>query len=297
MGIPWKEKNVRINPYLALIGGVVAISTGAVFIRLADDAPALVIAAYRVGIATVVLLPLSFIKARSELLNLSTADLKTALTAGLFLALHFAAWVSSLKFTSVANSVVLVNTSPLWVAVFAPFITREKIKRTMVLSVSMSIFGLVIIAYGDYAAGGSALTGDLLALAGGFCTAGYLLMGRRLRQKLSLIAYVTVCYGSSAIILWSLVIVLDFPIWGFSGQTVTALFSMALLPQLIGHSCYNWALKYFSTSFIALSLFGEPIGSTLLAYIFFHEGLTFVKIIGGVFILSAIYLAAKREAQ
>jgi drug/metabolite transporter (DMT)-like permease len=295
MGIPWKEKNVRINPYFALIGGVFAISTGAVFIRLADDAPALVIAAYRVGIATVVLLPLSFIKARSELLNLSTADLKAALTAGLFLALHFAAWVSSLKFTSVANSVVLVNTSPLWVAVFAPFITREKIKRTVVLSVSMSIFGLVIIGYGDYAAGGSALTGDLLALIGGFCTAGYLLMGRRLRQKLSLIAYVTVCYGSSAIILWSLVIVLDFPIWGFSGQTVTALFSMALLPQLVGHSCYNWALKYFSTSFIALSLLGEPIGSTLLAYIFFHEGLTFVKMIGGVFILSAIYLAAKRE--
>lgn len=296
MGIPWKEKNAPINPYLALIGGVIAISTGAVFIRLADDAPSLVIAAYRVGIATVVLLPLSFIKARSELLNLSTADLKTALTAGLFLALHFAAWVSSLKFTSVANSVVLVNTSPLWVAVFAPFITREKIKRTVVLSVSMSILGVVVIGYGDYAPGGRALTGDLLALAGGFCTAGYLLMGRRLRQKLSLIAYLTVCYGSSAIILWSLVIVLDFPIWGFSGQTVAALFSMALFPQLIGHSCYNWALKYFSTSFIALSLLGEPIGSTLLAYIFFHEGLTLLKIIGGVFILSAIYLAAKREA-
>jgi drug/metabolite transporter (DMT)-like permease len=292
----WKEKDSQINPTIALIGGVVAISTGAILIRLAD-APALVIAAYRVGIAAVMILPVAVYKARDELLNLSIADLKIALLAGLFLALHFAAWVSSLKFTSVANSVVLVNTSPLWVGIFAPFITKDKIKRLVVLSICMSVFGAFIIGLGDYALQGSELLGDVLALIGGFCMAGYLLMGRKLRQKLSLIAYVSVCYGSSAIILWSLVIMLDFQMWGFSGQTVAAFFSMALFPQLIGHSCYNWALKYFSTSFIAVSLLGEPVGSIFLAYILFHEGLTFVKIIGGVFILTAIYLAANSETQ
>jgi drug/metabolite transporter (DMT)-like permease len=293
----WKEKDYRINPTLALIGGVLAISTGAIFIRLAADAPALVIAAYRVGIATLMILPISVFKARDELLNLSSAELKTASLAGFFLALHFAAWVSSLKFTSVANSVVLVNTSPLWVGIFAPLITKEKIKRPVLLSIFMSIFGAFVIGYGDYVSGSNALAGDFLALAGGFCMAGYLLMGRKLRQKLSLIAYVSVCYGSSAILLWSLVILLGFPIWGFSGQTVAAFFSMALFPQLIGHSCYNWALKYFSTSFIAISLLGEPVGSTFLAYMFFHEGLSLMKITGGVFILTAIYIVANSEAS
>jgi drug/metabolite transporter (DMT)-like permease len=293
----WKEKDYRVNPAIALIGGVLAISTGAIFIRLAADAPALVIAAYRVGIATLMILPISVFKARDELLNLSSAELKTASLAGLFLALHFAAWVSSLKFTSVANSVVLVNTSPLWVGIFAPLITKEKIKRPVLLSIFISIFGAFVIGYGDYVPESKALAGDFLALAGGFCMAGYLLMGRKLRQKLSLIAYVSVCYGCSAIILWFLVILLGFPIWGFSGQTVAAFFSMALFPQLIGHSCYNWALKYFSTSFIAISLLGEPVGSTFLAYMFFHEGLSLMKITGGVFILTAIYMAANSEAS
>ena len=297
MDSTWKEKKSQINPYIALIGGVLAISTGAIFIRLADEAPALVIAAYRVGIATLMILPIALYKARDELLNLSIPDLKIALMAGLFLALHFAAWVSSLKYTSIANSVVLVNTSPLWVGIFAPFITKEKIKRLVVLSIFMSVFGAFIIGYGDYALENNALWGDFLALVGGFSMAGYLLMGRKLRQKLSLIVYISVCYGSSALILWFLVILLDFPVWGFSGQTVAAFFSMALFPQLIGHSCYNWALKYFSTSFIAVSLLGEPVGSILLAYVLFHEGLSFTKVIGGVFILSAIYLAASREAS
>jgi drug/metabolite transporter (DMT)-like permease len=295
MGNALKEKKLQFNPTIALFGGVLAISTGAILIRLAEEAPALVIAAYRVGIAAVILFPIALAKARDELLSLSKSDVRIALIAGFFLALHFAAWVSSLKYTSIANSVVLVNTSPLWVGILAPIITKEKIKRLVVLSIFMSILGAFIIGYGDYTQENSALRGDFLALAGGFSMAGYLLMGKKLRQKLSLIAYVSVCYGSSAIILWALVIILDFPIWGFSGQTVAAFFSMALFPQLIGHSCYNWALKYFSTSFVAVSLLGEPVGSIFLAYVIFHEGLTPMKVIGGIFILTAIYLAASRE--
>jgi drug/metabolite transporter (DMT)-like permease len=290
-----KEKKLPINPILSLFVGVLAISTGAILVRLAEEAPALVIAAYRVGIAAVIIFPIAFATARDELLNLSTSDLKIALIAGFFLAMHFAAWVSSLKYTSIANSVVLVNTSPLWVGIFAPVITKEKIKPMVVLSILISILGAAIIGYGDYSSESSALWGDFLALAGGFSMAGYLLMGKKLRHKLSLIAYVFVCYGSSAILLWSLVILLGLQLWGFSGQTVAAFFSMALFPQLLGHSCYNWALKYFSTGLVAVSLLGEPVGSIILAYVLFHEGLTVMKCIGGGFILTAIYLAASRE--
>ena len=290
----FSPRQARFNPYVALATGVTAISTGAILVRMAD-APALVIAAYRVGLAALMLMPLAIYASRREIVALKASEWKIAVLSGLFLSLHFATWVASLKFTSVANSVVLVNTSPVWVGLFAPFVTGEKLRPIMLCSIALSLFGVVVIGIGDAPSENAALWGDVLALTGGLCAAGYLLMGRRLRQKLSLIAYVSVCYGSSACILWCIVIGLHLQIRGFSTQTVAAFFFMALFPQLIGHSCYNWALKYFSTGFVAVSLLGEPIGATFLAYILFHEGLTPMKVIGGVIIMAAIYLAAVSE--
>lgn len=296
MAAAFSQKNARFNPYIALTTGVIAISTGAILVRLAD-APSLVIAAYRVGLAALILFPLAIHTSRREILALNASDWKIAALSGLFLSMHFAAWVTSLKFTSVANSVVLVNTSPVWVGIFAPFITGEKLRPMVFFSIFLSVFGVLAIGIGDSASGNTALLGDLLALSGGVCAAGYLMMGRRLRQKLSLIAYVSICYGGAACILWSIVIGFRFQIWGFGTQTVAAFVLMALFPQLIGHSCYNWALKYFSTSFIAVSLLGEPIGATIFAYILFHEGLTLMKVIGGLIIMAAIYMAAVGEQR
>ena len=110
-----------------------------------------------------------------------------------------------------------------------------------------------------------------------------------------MLAYVIICYGSAAIILWGLVIALGLQIVGFSSGTYAALAGMALVSQIIGHTSYNWALKWFSASLIAVSLLGEPIGATILAYIIFDERLTWTKLIGGSLILAAIYLAAKGE--
>jgi drug/metabolite transporter (DMT)-like permease len=256
------DSNPPFTPYFALISGVLAVSTGAIFARLAD-APALVIAAYRLGIAALILTPIAFWKARGELSRLSGRDLKLAMLSGFFLALHFATWISSLDYTSVANSVVLI--------------------------------GGAIIGYGDFATGGKALFGDALALAGSICVAVYLLLGRNLRRRLSLLSYIFVCYSSAAVILWIIVLSLGLPISGFNSTTVAAFWGMALISQLIGHTSYNWALKWFSTGLIAVSLLGEPIGATILAYIFFDEGLTAYKTMGGIFILSAIYIAASAE--
>jgi drug/metabolite transporter (DMT)-like permease len=283
-----------LNPYFALISGVLAVSTGAIFARLAE-APALVIAAYRLGLASLVLVPLVWWKARHELVQLSVRDLKLAMVSGFFLAMHFATWISSLDYTSVANSVVLVNTNPLWVGIMTPLIVRERIKRAAVLSIVISVIGGAIIGYGDFATGGKALWGDALALAGSICAAIYLLLGRNLRRKLSLIPYVFICYGSAAVILWVIVLFLGLPISGFGTGTIAAFWGMALISQSIGHTSYNWALKWFSASLIAVSLLGEPIGSTILAYFIFQEGLTWYKVIGGVIILSAIYIAACAE--
>lgn len=283
-----------MNPYFALVSGVFAVSTGAIFARLAD-APAIVIAAYRVGLAVLVLLPFAFWKARDELTALSGKDFRIAVLAGFFLAMHFAAWISSLSYTSVANSVVLANTNPLWVGLLTPLISRESIRKTAVVSIAVSLVGGVIIGIGDFASGKTALWGDFLALTGSVCMAVYLLLGRTLRRKLSLLSYVTVCYGSAAVILWAIVWVSAKPVSGFDTRTRLSLLAVALIPQLIGHTSYNWALKWFSTPTIAVSLLGEPIGATVLAYIIFNEGLNVFKVIGALFILSAVYLAASGE--
>jgi drug/metabolite transporter (DMT)-like permease len=288
------DEHPRLNPYFALVLGVGAVSTGAIFARLAD-APALVIAAYRVGLAMLVLVPLAAIRARQELLTLKARDVGLLFLAGLFLAAHFATWISSLDYTAVANSVVLVNTNPLWVALLSPLITKESLRPTTIVSVLITMAGAAIIGAGDMATGAQAIKGDLLALAGGLCAAFYILLGRQLRQRLSLIAYISMCYGSAALFLWAWVLMLKLPISGFDGSTWAALWAMALFTHLVGHSCYNWALRWFSASLIAVSLLGEPIGSTILAYFIFHEGLTLWKLIGGVLILGGIYIAARQE--
>ena len=282
------------NPYFALVSGVLAVSTGAIFARLAD-APALVIAAYRVGLATLIIAPVAWWKAGDELKNLSKKDFKLAILSGFFLAMHFATWISSLDYTSIANSVVLVNTNPLWVGLLTPLITKDRMKKATIVSIIISVVGGGIIGAGDFATGGKAVLGDLLALAGSICAAFYLLIGRNLRRKLSLLGYIMVCYGSAAVILWIIVLGLNLPVAGFTPNTYAAFWAMALITQLIGHTSYNWALRWFSTSLIAVSLLGEPIGSTILGYIIFGEGLTWTKAIGGTLILSAIYIAASGE--
>ena len=284
------------NPAVALVSGVLAVSTGAIFARLAE-APAFVIAAYRVGLASLILAPFAWWQARGELLRLTARDYGLAALAGLFLALHFGTWISSLQYTSVANSVMLVNTNPLWVGLLTPFISKDRMSPLTKIGITLSVIGGVIIGAGDFATGAASLFGDFLALAGSLCAACYLLLGRTLRRKLSLLAYVMICYGSAAVILCATVLALRLPITGFSGRTYAAFAGMALISQIIGHSSYNWALRWFSTGLIAVSLLGEPIGATILAYLLFDEGLTWAKAAGGILILSAIYLAGRGEER
>ena len=282
------------NPAIALVSGVLAVSTGAIFARLAE-APAFVIAAYRVGLASLILAPFAWWRVRWELLRLTATDYGLAVLAGFCLALHFATWISSLQYTSVANSVMLVNTSPLWVGLLTPSISKDRVSRLTKMGIGLSVLGGLIIGAGDFATGVDALLGDFLALAGSLCAACYLLLGRTLRRKLSLLAYVMICYGSAAVVLWATVLALRLPVAGFSSRTYAAFAGMALISQIIGHSSYNWALRWFSTGLIAVSLLGEPIGATILAYLLFDEGLTWAKAAGGLLILSAIYLAGRGE--
>lgn len=279
-------------PALVLLLGVLAISTGAIFARLAE-APALVIAASRTGLATLCLAPFAWRSLRHELPSLSRRDRQATLGAGICLALHFATWITSLEYTSVATSVVLVSTHPLWVGLGTLLFQHDRVSRHTAVSIVLSVLGSLIIGAGERTHGTHALWGDGLALAGGLCAAGYLLLGRQVRQQLSLPAYATLCYGSAAILLWACVLALRFPVTGFRASTYAALLALALIPQLLGHTSYNWALKWRSPSLVAVSLLGEPLGSAAWAYLLFGETVTWTQCVGGVCILGAIALAAK----
>jgi drug/metabolite transporter (DMT)-like permease len=291
-----EHTNPPINPVFVLTLGILGVSTGAIFARLAD-APALVTAAYRLGLASLILVPVAAWRARDELRNLSLRDYRLAMMSGFFLALHFATWISSLDYTAIANSVVLVNTIPLWVGLLTPLISKDRLMKSTIVSIIVSVIGGGIIGLGDFATGNQALRGDLLAVAGALSAAVYLLIGRNLRPRLSLLSYVAICYGSAAAFLWLAVWTLQLPVTGYSTSTIAAFWGMALVSQTIGHSSYNWALKWFSSSLVAVALLGEPIGSTIMAYLIFDEGLTWSKFIGGLFILSAIYMAASSEHE
>jgi drug/metabolite transporter (DMT)-like permease len=281
----------RFNPALVLFIGVLAVSSGAIFVRTAEAEP-LVKAAWRLTFATLFLLPYAFWKSRAELSALGRRELVLGALSGFFLALHFATWISSLNFTSVANSTVLVNTTPVWVALMTPWFTRDRVTGRAWLGIAFSVAGGLVIGFGDFAGGTRALLGDGLALTGSLALAFYMLFGRNLRAKLSLPAYLTVCYTSATVLLWAAVLVAGLPASGFDLKTWGALLGMALVSQHLGHSSYNWAMKYFSAGFIAVCLLGEPVLSSLLAWWLLGEAITWGKAAGGAIILAGIYLTA-----
>ena len=289
-----KNDRIGATPYVVLACSVFAVSTGAILVRLAD-APPLVKAAYRVGLAFLVVLPVALTRCRLELRTLSISQIRLAALSGVFLAAHFAVWMASLDYTSVANSIVLVDTVPLWVGLFTPIFTRDRISRAMAIAIALSVLGAAVISASDFALSPRHLWGDLLALIGGICAAIYILLGRSLRRNLSLPAYATICYGASSVVLWLIVLAIGLPVNGFSAQTYGALVSMALVSQILGHTAFNWSLRWLSAGLVAVSLLGEPILTTLWAYLLFGESLTWLQGTGGVLILLSIGIAASTE--
>jgi drug/metabolite transporter (DMT)-like permease len=290
--------------YLAIVGGILAVSTAAIFIRYAQqEAPSLVIAALRLSLASIILAPIAWMRHRAELRALTRATLALGLLSGFFLALHFATWISSLEFTSVASSVVLVSTTPLWVAIFSPIFLREIPTRFTLLGLALALLGGTVVGLSSWQAGppealfsemtsGPAFWGNFLALAGAWMGAGYLMIGRRLREKMSLVPYIFVVYGMAAVVLVLIMLAFGQSPLGYSPQFYLWMFLLALVPQLLGHSTFNWALRYLPASFVAVTLLGEPIGSTILALLILQEIPSALELAGGVLILAGIYVAS-----
>ncbi len=280
--------------WIVLGCALVVISFASIWIRWAQ-APSLSIAVYRVGLAALLLTPIALSTRRHQLSALSRSDLRYALLGGVCLALHFVFWISSLEFTSVASSVVLVTTNPIFVALGSHFLLKERVTLSLITGIAISLVGGVLIGYGDFLAGPNVLLGDGLALSGAVMASAYLLVGRRVRAHTDLVTYIFLVYGAAAIVLLALALMLNQPLVGFPQETYLWLALLAIGPQLIGHTSFNWALKHLPASTVAVIILGEPVGSTVLAYLLLGESITLLKGIGGLLILVGIYLSSRRQ--
>ncbi|MDR1731521.1 MAG: DMT family transporter [Synergistaceae bacterium] len=286
----------RVLLFAVLTVAIMSVSTGSILVRVAEAHP-FVKCVYRVSFATLVFLPVSLIFYREDYRRLTGRDLAITLLSGAFLAFHFAVWMTSLDYTSVASSLILVDTVPIWTALINLALGRERLSRLMGLCIVMSVVGACILGYGDMSFGKRELFGDFLALLGGIAASVYIICGGEVRRKLSIASYATLCYGSCAVIMWIVVLAMGLKITGFSAATWRALAGMALLAQVLGHSGYNWALGYCSTCHISILLLGEPLGGAILAWLFFGEYPKGVGLLGFAFLVAAILLSSRDEKR
>lgn len=280
--------------------GILAVSSSALLIRYAqNEAPSLVIAAFRMGFSALILLPVALPRHQAELRRLSRKELGLAALGGGLLALHFASWILSLEYTSVASSVVLVTTNPLWVALLAPLFLKERLSRAVIIGMLVALAGgaLVALSSGGLNLGSEAMLGNLLALVGAWTGAGYILIGRRLRPVLPLTPYIFLVYGMAALVLAGMLAFSGLPVLGFSGEVYIYMLLLALLPQLLGHSSFNWALAHLPASFVSIALLGEPVGAIILAFFLLGETPGLLELLGGALILAGIFIATVQPAR
>ena len=281
---------------LTLGMGLIAISFASIFIKLCE-APALVIAAYRLTFASFFYIGFTRIKQGPIFETFQPRHLRFVIISGVFLTLHFATWISSLKFTSVASSVVLVQSSPVFVALGSVIFLREKPTFKMVIGIVLAFAGSVIISVHDFSMDESSLTGNILAVGGAIGAAGYLLAGRKLRAEIDTFRYVTAVYSLTAILLVLLALFSGAELFDYNARTFLLFLAIAFFPQIIGHTTFNWALKYFSATAVSIVALGEPFGASILAFFILGEKLTLIKIYGGLMILAGVVIALLAEAQ
>jgi drug/metabolite transporter (DMT)-like permease len=295
-----------VPPLAALVVAVLAVSTSAILVRW-SGAPSIVKAFYRVLFTTLLLAPFAFTRYGTALRSLSARDLLVAGGSGLALALHFATWFESLRWTTVAASVTLVQSQPVFVAVGATLLLDERVGRTKAAGIAVALVGMVLMSAAE--GGGAAsrpLYGNALAVVGAVMVAAYYLAGRSLRQRVPLVPYVVVVYGVCAVALFAFVLgdalaagrALGPTLFDYPTEEWLLFLGMAVGPGIFGHTVFNWALGHLEASVVSVSLLGEPVGSTLLAVVLLSEVPDLLTLAGGAVVLGGIYVTTRaREAE
>jgi drug/metabolite transporter (DMT)-like permease len=296
-----KSSSIRWQTYAVLAVGIAAVSLAAIFIRLAQNegVSSLTIAASRLGIAALILTPLSFPRYIPHIRQLDRRDLLLVAVSGIFLAIHFIVWIKSLEFTSVLISVVLVTTTPLWSAVLEALFLRMKLSQMILWGLLIGFAGSILISLPDSAVdlGSNPIFGSLLAIGGAITVAVYYVIRRTLHTKLPLLPYIWMVYGLAAIITFIVVAVTGTPIAGYSPQSYLWLVALALVPQLIGHTSFNYALAHLSATYVGIASQLEPVGSAIIAFFTFSEIPRPLQIVGSAIILVGVTLASFGQSR
>lgn len=278
------------NPYFAVVIGVISVSTSAIFVKLADQAPAAIIANYRLLFAVIIMAPIILLKYRHEFKFIQKKDWILSALAGIFLAFHFILWFESLNYTSVASSVVLVTLQPIFAFIGTYLFFQERFSPGAIISMLIALFGSFIISWGDFKLSESALFGDILALLGAITITVYFLFGQKARKRLSLMPYTFIVYGISSATLILYNVILQNSFTGYPANHWWIFLALAIIPTFFGHTLFNWALRWLSTSTISMGIVFEPVGATLLAYIILHEQVTWSQFLGGTIVIFGLLL-------
>lgn len=271
-------------------------SLSAILIRLAT-APPIIVAAYRMVFSTLLLIPWFVTDLRKQQSKMTLSDFGACLLSGVFLAVHFASWITSLSYTTVASATVLVNTQPVFLAIAGAVLLRERISLGEAVAILTAMGGSALLAFGDAGAGGAETQGDLLALLGAVSVAGYMLVGRVVRARVGLIWYTVIVYGTAGVLLTLFAAVLQLPFGGYPATDYLLFLAMAVFCTLLGHSLMNWSLRYLDATFIGTAFLGEPVLASGMALVIFAEVPTTTTVAGGIVILISLYAYTRFEAS
>ena len=275
--------------FLLLLAGVAAISSAALLIREAD-APPLVTAASRMLIAAVVLIPFCATRVAKALKKLTARDVWLIAVSSIALSLHFWLWITSLSYTSIASSVVLVTSHPALVALLSFILWRERLPRMAFLGIFIAFAGLVVINVGNFTTGSRALEGNLMALAAAGAITVYLMVGRHVRERIDAQSYLTMVYSLAAVLLTGAALIAGEKFSGYPSKTYWMLGLLGLLPQLVGHTSLNLAVRRLPVTIVSVAILGEPVGATFLGWVFLEEAPAAKEVAGGIVILLGILL-------
>lgn len=308
--------NVPVSVFIMLALGLTSFAFSAILVRLAqtEGIPSLFVASSRLVIAALILTPIVLLKHRANLATLNRRDMLLAFGAGVFLALHFISWVTSLEYTSILISVVFVTSGPLWVAILEVIFFRAKLPKLVIIGLAVAIFGGIFIGFAGALSDTSGIEvdrqreviGGALSLIGAITIAVYLIIARKLQQprirkskttKLHIIPYIWLVYGTAGLLLLTWTLFAGVPITGYSTQGYMWLILMALFPQLIGHSSLNYAVGYLPATLVSMATQLEPIGSAILAYFLFGELPLPLQVLGSIVIISGVMLATYGQSK
>ncbi|MCP4726554.1 MAG: DMT family transporter [bacterium] len=272
------------------------VSSASIIIRF-TEAPPLIIAFYRVLLASLLIFAFQAKKTVNEIKVCDKNTILISAAAGLFLALHFASFIISLEYTTIANSVILVDSAPLFALLLSYLLFKESAKFMSVVAVIIALAGAVIIGWGDVSTDPELFRGDLYAVAGAVFLAVYLVCGRKVRSGISLTPYLVLVYGFAAMFLWLICMISGVEFFGYSGREYFLFTLLALLPTIGGHSLFLYTIKYLKAYVVNLGFLGELVGAAILAFIFFREAPVWYFYVGGLLIFGGLIFVIINEEK